>query len=201
MLDRTDTEASQKAPAVLRMAAHPFNTTLEYHSISSCEIVSSSSSSERGDSPPVISQANKSGHRPKVSRASRLHTFSSEELDSILLHVSQTLQTPIHPQGTSFAHARTGPRPDLTMGQGDQGSPGNPTLLPSFTGGLGTVSTHVQGSVNPRDTLVRTQRIDGDDSSDSWSRYQPTTDAEIKKYDAFKRAFQAHKEQQVKQQQ
>ena len=63
------------------------------------------------------------------------------------------------------------------------------------------MSTNVQGSVNPRDTLVRTQRIDGEDSSDSWSRYQPTTDAEIKKYDAFKRAFQARKEQQVKQQQ
>ena len=63
------------------------------------------------------------------------------------------------------------------------------------------MSTHVQGSVNPRDTLVRTQRIDGDDSSDSWSRYQPTTDAEIKKYAAFRRAFQARKDQQIKQQQ
>ena len=63
------------------------------------------------------------------------------------------------------------------------------------------MSTNVQGSVNPRDTLVRTQGIDGEDSSDSWSQYQPTTDVEIKKYVAFKRAFQARKEQQVKQQQ
>ena len=62
------------------------------------------------------------------------------------------------------------------------------------------MSTNVQGSVNPRDTLVRQQGIDDEDSNDSWSRYQPTTDAEIKKYAAFKRAFQARKEQRVKQQ-
>lgn len=48
---------------------------------------------------------------------------------------------------------------------------------------------------------MRTQRIDGDDSSDSWSWYQPTIDAEIKKYVAFRRAFQARKDQQIKQQQ
>ena len=163
MRDRTDTEASQQAPVVLGMAAPPFNATIEYHSTSSCEIVSSSSSSERGDSPPVVSQEDRIGNRPKVSRASRLHIFSSEELDSILLQVSQTLQTPLHPQGISFTHARTGPRPDLTTGQGDRGSPGNPTLLTSLSGGLGTVRTKVPGSVNPRDTLVRTQRIDGED--------------------------------------
>ena len=86
------------------------------------------------------------------------------------------------------------------MGQGDQGSSGNPTLLTSVTGGLGTVSTNVQGSMNPRDTMVQFQGIDDDNSSDSWSSYQPTTEATLKPNTAFRRAFQARKSQQIKQQ-
>ena len=63
------------------------------------------------------------------------------------------------------------------------------------------VSTNVQGSVIPRDTLVRFTWIDGEDSSDSWSKYQPSNEAEAKKYAAFHRAFQARKDKQTKQQQ
>ena len=86
------------------------------------------------------------------------------------------------------------------MGQGDRGSSGNPTLLSLETGGLRMVSINVQGSVNPRDTLVREQGIDGENSSDSWSKYQPSNEAEAKKYATFRRAFQARKDQQIKQQ-
>ncbi|CAI9263038.1 unnamed protein product [Lactuca saligna] len=43
----------------------------------------------------------------------------------------------------------------------------------------------VQGSVNPRDTSVRFQGIDDIDLNDSWSTYQPTNEAEAKKYATF----------------
>ena len=56
----------------------------------------------------------------------------------------------------------------MTTGHGDQGSSGNPTLIPSFTGGLGTVSTNVQGFVDPMDISVRFEGFDGDASNDSW---------------------------------
>ncbi|KAL7616498.1 hypothetical protein Lser_V15G02342 [Lactuca serriola] len=109
---------------------------------------------------------------------------------------------PVHSQrdntgGSSSTHARAEPRPNLTTGQGDQGSSGNPSLLSLETSGLRTVSTNMQGSVNPRDTLVRLQGIDGDNSSDSWRKYQPSNEAEAKEYAAFRRAFQARKDQQI----
>ena len=85
------------------------------------------------------------------------------------------------------------------MGQGDQGCFENPTLLPSFLGGLGTVSTNVQGSVIPRDTSVRFQGINGIESDNSWAHHKPTTEAKAKKYVAFRRAFQARKYQEIKQ--
>ena len=72
-------------------------------------------------------------------------------------------------------------------------------MLTSVTGGLGTVSTNVQGSVNPRDTSVRYQGINDIDLNDSWSKYQPSNEAEAKKYAAFRRAFQARKARQTKQ--
>ena len=80
------------------------------------------------------------------------------------------------------------------MGQGDRGSLGNHTLLPSFPGGLGTVSTIVQGSVDPRDTSMRYKGFDGEDSDDSWLNYNLVTEAKIQKYAAFCRAFQARKD-------
>ncbi|KAL7589609.1 hypothetical protein Lser_V15G41252 [Lactuca serriola] len=43
--------------------------------------------------------------------------------------------------------------------------------------------------------------MDGDDSNDSWIRYQPSNEAEAKKYAAFRRAFQARKDPQIKQHQ
>ena len=63
------------------------------------------------------------------------------------------------------------------------------------------MSTNVQGSVNPRDTSVRYQGIDGEDSTDSWLNYNSVSEADIQKYATFCRAFQARKDQQVKQQQ
>lgn len=104
---------------------------------------------------------------PKVSRASRLHVFEPEELRSILSYVIQTLQTPPNQQGTSFATARTEPRPYLTTSQGEQGISGNPTLLTLISGGLGTVSTTVPGSVIPGDTPMRTEGINDEPSDDS----------------------------------
>ena len=117
MRDLTHTAASQKVLIVIGVAANPFCTTIEYHS----NIESMSASSECGDSPPSHFQRDGTGSFPKVSRASRLHIFSPEELHSILLLVTHTLQTHSETQGTSFAHARIEPRTNLTMGQGDQG--------------------------------------------------------------------------------
>lgn len=87
----------------------------------------------------------------------------------------------------------------MTTGQGDRGSSGNPTPLSSFPGGLGTVSTIVQGSMDPRDTSVLYQGIDDIDLNDSWSKYKTNNEAELKKYVAFRRAFQARKDRQTKQ--
>ena len=66
MHDRTDIEASQKAPVVLGVAAHPFDTSKFFESDSESE----SNSHLRGDSPPTHSQEDGTGSRPKVSRAS-----------------------------------------------------------------------------------------------------------------------------------
>ena len=57
----------------------------------------------------------------------------------------------------------------------------------------------VQGSVNPRDTLVRFQGIGDIDLNNSWSTYKPSNEAKGKKYDAFCSAFQAWKDRQTKQ--
>ena len=51
MRDQTDTVASLKALVVLGVAAHPFNTTIEYYS----DTESVSISPQRGDSPLVHS--------------------------------------------------------------------------------------------------------------------------------------------------
>ncbi|KAL7615706.1 hypothetical protein Lser_V15G03411 [Lactuca serriola] len=100
--DRTDTAASQQAPVVLGVPADPFSATIEFHSSSSSEPVSSN----HGDTPPISPQRDDTGSRPKVSWASRLHFFSAEELNSILLCVTHTLQTHSQPQSASSAHAR-----------------------------------------------------------------------------------------------
>ena len=62
------------------------------------------------------------------------------------------------------------------------------------------LSTNVKGSMKPRDTSVR-QGFDGYASDDSWSRYRPTTESRLRKFESFKRALQARKAQQVLQQQ
>lgn len=54
--------------------------------------------------------------------------------------------------------------------------------------------------MNPKDTLVN-QGVDGYTSDDSWSQYRPTTKSGIKKFEAFKRALQARRAQQVQKQQ
>ena len=82
----------------------------------------------------------------------------------------------------------------MTTVQGDQGTSWNPTLLTSFSGGLGTVSTNVQGSMNPRNTSVCFQGFNGDESIDSWRHYKPITESEAKNYAAFHRPFQARKD-------
>lgn len=59
----------------------------------------------------------------------------------------------------------------------------------------------MQGSTNLGDTPVRLQEFNGYNSDDSWTRYQPNTESQVNKYEAFRRSFQAYKDQQRKQQQ
>ena len=82
--------------------------------------------------------------RPKVSRASRLQIFEPEELHSIILLVTHTLDTPVAPHDTYFlALSRAGLRPNLILDQGDHGSSRNLVPPPLLTSGLGIVSTNV----------------------------------------------------------
>lgn len=89
----------------------------------------------------------------------------------------------------------------MTTGQGHHRSLGNPTSPTLHARSFGVVSINVQGSTKPWDTPVRLQEFDGYNSDDSWKRYQTNTESKVKKYEAFCRAFQARKDQQMKQQQ
>lgn len=151
MRDQTNTAVSQKTLVILGAPTSLLISTLYDYS----DTVSVFVSSDTADSPPIGYQEDPIGSKcPKVSMASYIHTFDPEELRSILLSITQTLQTPNQTHGTSFDHARTKKRPHLTTGQGDQGSSGNPTLPLLQSSGLGMVRTVVQGSTNPGDTLV-----------------------------------------------
>ena len=118
---------------------------------------------------------------------------------SILAFVIHTLDTPSQPQGNSFTHARTTRKPNLTTCQGDRGSLGNPTMLTLQSGGLGMVITNVQVSTKSGTPRSETKVFDGYNSDDSWTLEHPTTESGIKKYEAFRRAFQAIKDKQSKQ--
>ena len=151
MRDWTNTEVSQKTLVVLAAPAGRLTSTLSSYS----DTASVSASSNNGDSTQVESQEDLVGSKlPKVSRDSYLHFFEEQELLSILDSAIQTLQAPDQTHGDSLALARTELRPHLTMGQGDRGILGNPTLLTLQSGGLGMVSTNMQGSMNPRDTSL-----------------------------------------------
>ena len=174
MWTTTHTTVSQKTSVVTGVTADSPAHTPSHHS----DTISICASSHHGDTPPIGSQVDPivTSH-PKVYRASHLHIFDPEQLNSILLRVTQTLNTPVAPQGASLlALAGTEPMPDLTLGQGDQGSSGNPIPPTLQSSVLGVGSTNVQGTTNPRDTLVR-QGLDRYNTDDSWYRYHPCNES------------------------
>lgn len=57
----------------------------------------------------------------------------------------------------------------------------------------------MRGSMGPRDTSVR-KGTDGYAYDDTWSRYRPTIELGLRKFEAFKRELQARKAWKVQQQ-
>lgn len=95
---------------------------------------------------------------PKVTRRTHLHVFTPKELHSIFLFLTHTLQTPNTPHGPfSEALAKTRPRPNLVIDQGDQESYGNTSTSIIQPSDIGMVRTNVQGSMNPGDTPMVTE--------------------------------------------
>lgn len=126
-----------------------------------------------------------------VSGIKNLHVITSEELKSNILSVTQTQQTLNAPYSPFLEIlARMESRPKLVQHQGEKGSYRKPIPLKLLTSGLGTGCTIVRGSVNPGETLMVTC-FDGYVLDDSWSRYQPSTKSEKKKFEALKRVLQA----------
>lgn len=91
MHDHTDTAVNQKTLVVLGVPVDLLATTL-----SDCsDTTSVSVSSDSGYTTPIKFQEYPIGSsHPTVSRSSHLHIFDPEELYSILLVVTQTLETP-----------------------------------------------------------------------------------------------------------
>lgn len=105
MQSKANTGVSQKTHIAIRVPSDsPKRTQSNYF-----DTISVSISSHHGDKNQSGFQVNPYFDiRPKVSRASRLHFLSPEELNSILIHFTQTEQTHVAVQGPfSEALART----------------------------------------------------------------------------------------------
>lgn len=125
-----------------------------------------------------------------------MHAFTPEELHSIFISLTHTLQTLNTLQGPFIEIlARTRLRPNVVLDQGDQGIPRNPspsTLQPSD---IGMRSTNVQESMNLGDTSVVIEPFII--VNDSWRNRQPSTKSKKKKCETFKKALRSRKERQT----
>lgn len=123
--NKEDVGVSQKTPVAIRVNADSLEATPSIHSDT---IGVSVSLEHRYKTQSGFQVEPDVDTCPKVFRASRLHFVTPEELYSIFLHVTQTLQTPIALQGPfSETLSRTVLRPHLVLDQKDRGSSGNPT--------------------------------------------------------------------------